>query len=267
MQWSKDEVDPDGSCRKEKDREYGCTMSAEFGGTKVVCFDLGNTLIEFGPRQIAMQYERLTTKLVDMFGSCDATKLKEIRDRQIVAPYHDHYRENDVEECCRELIEGIFPVTATDEQVEELVEERYRVFVDIIELADEILPLLGALSERYRLALLSNFPCGRSIRDGIGKLGMTAHFDVIVVSGEVGWVKPDPRPYRELLEQLKSEPAECIYVGDNWLADVQGSKSIGMKSILTTEHVPYERFEPKPGDHDPDQRISHISELRDLLLV
>ncbi|MFT6180812.1 MAG: HAD superfamily hydrolase (TIGR01549 family) [Paracoccaceae bacterium] len=241
-------------------------MSAGFEGTKVVCFDLGNTLIEFGPRQIAMQYERLTAKLVEMFGSCDATKLKEIRDQQIVAPYHAHYRENDVEECCRELIEGIYPVTATDEQVQELAEERYRVFVDMIELADEILPLLGALSERYRLALLSNFPCGRSIRDGITKLGMTEHFDAIVVSGEVGWVKPDPRPYRALLEQLKRDPAECIYVGDNWLADVQGSKNIGMKSILTTEHLPYERFEPKPGDHQPDQKISHISELRNLLL-
>lgn len=242
------------------------TMNTKFEGTKVVCFDLGNTLIEFGPRQIAMQYKRLTAKLVKMFGSCDAEKLKEIRDRQIVAPYHDRYRENDVEECCREVIEGIYPVTATDRQVQELAEERYRIFVDIIELADTILPLLGALSERYRLALLSNFPCGRSIREGVEKLGMTEHFEAIVVSGEVGWVKPDPRPYQVLLAQLQSDPAECLYVGDNWLADIQGSKNIGMKSILTTEHAPYERFEPKRGDHEPDQRIAHISELRGLLL-
>ena len=80
-------------------------MSGQFGQTRAVCFDLGNTLIEFGPRQIAMQAARLTAKLTEMFGSCDADKLKVIRDRQIVAPYHDHYRENDVEECCRELIE------------------------------------------------------------------------------------------------------------------------------------------------------------------
>ena len=52
-------------------------MSSDFSETKAVCFDLGNTLIEFGPRQIAMQYERLTAKLVEMFGSCDGEKLKE----------------------------------------------------------------------------------------------------------------------------------------------------------------------------------------------
>lgn len=241
-------------------------MSAGFENTKVVCFDLGNTLIEFGPRQIAKQYEGLTAKLTEMFGSCDTAKLKEIRDHQIVAPYHDDYRENDVEQCCRELIEGIYPVTATEEQVRELADERYQTFVEIIELADVILPLLNDLGERYRLALLSNFPCGRSIRDGIEKLGMTPHFDAIVVSGEIGWVKPDPRPYQILLDHLESDPAECVYVGDNWLADVQGSKGIGMKSILTTEHLPYERFDPKPGDHEPDRKINQIGELRELLL-
>ena len=241
-------------------------MHAEFKNTKVICFDLGNTLIEFGPRQIAKQYKGLTSKLTEMFGSCDTAKLKAIRDRQIVAPYHDGYRENDVEECCRELIEGIYSVTATEIQVRELAEERYKIFVEIIELSDVIFPLLTDLAKSYRLALLSNFPCSRSIRDGVEKLGMTQFFDAIVVSGEIGWVKPDPRPYQVLLDQLKNEPDECVYVGDNWLADVQGSMGMGMKSILTTEHLPYEKFERKPGDLEPDKTIGRISELRALLL-
>lgn len=241
-------------------------MHAEFKDTKVICFDLGNTLIEFGPTQIAKQYEGLTSKLTEMFGNCDTAKLKAIRDLQIVAPYHNGYRENDVEECCRELIEGVYPVSATEAQISELAEERYQNFVEIIELTDVILPLLTDLAGSYRLALLSNFPCSRSIRDGIERLGMTPFFHVIVVSGEIGWVKPDPRPYQVLLDQLGSKPDECVYVGDNWLADVQGSKGIGMKSILTTEHLPYEKFDPKPGDFEPDQKIGTISELRGLFL-
>ena len=241
-------------------------MHAEFANTKVICFDLGNTLIEFGPRQIAKQYKGLTSKLTKMFGSCDTAKLKAIRDRQIVAPYHDGYRENDVEDCCRELIEGIYQITATEAQVRELAEERYKIFVEIIELSDVILPLLTDLAKSYRLALLSNFPCSRSIRDGVEKLGMTQFFDAIVVSGEIGWVKPDPRPYQVLLDQLQSDPSECVYVGDNWLADVQGSKGMGMNSILTTEHLPYEKFERKAGDLEPDKTIARISELRELFL-
>lgn len=90
-------------------------MSSEFSEVNVICFDLWNTLIEFGPRQIAKQYESLTSKLRQMFGSCDAGKLREIRDRQIVAPYRNGCQENDVEECCRELIEGIYLVCATED--------------------------------------------------------------------------------------------------------------------------------------------------------
>lgn len=241
-------------------------MNSSFHGTKAICFDLGNTLIEFGPRQIKMQYKRLTAKLVEMFGSCDSAKLKEIRDRQIVAPYSNGYRENDVHECCRELIEGIYPVTATKKQVNELAEERYQTFVEIIELADNVIPLLEDLGQHYRLALLSNFPCGRSIRDGIDQLGITSYFDSIVVSGDIGWVKPHPSPYESLLTQLGEQPKDCLYVGDNWLADIQGAKGMAMNAILTTEHLPYERFEPNNGDFQPDAIIAHIEELRDLLL-
>ena len=241
-------------------------MHGPFSGTKAVCFDLGNTLIEFGPRQIALQHAHLTAKLTDMFGSCDPGRLKEIRDRQIVAPYSDHYRENDVEDCCRELIEEIYSVDASDEQVTALANERYQSFVDMIEVSEEVLSLLGTLGEHYRLALLSNFPCGRSIRDVLEKLGMSDYFEVIVVSGEVGWIKPDPRPYESLLEQLGENPANCVYIGDNWLADVQGAKRMGMKAILTTEHQPYERFERREGDHQPDGSIGHIGELEELLV-
>ena len=241
-------------------------MSFNADKIEVVCFDLGNTLIEFGPRQIAGQYGRLVEALEEMLGECDVDRLKEVRDRQIVAPYHNGFIENDIKDICRELIEEVYGVTATSDQVERLVAVRYEAFVEVVELADEILPLLRALTGRYRLALLSNYPCGRSIRDGMARLGMTEHFEAIVVSGEVGYVKPDRRPFELLLEQLGVEAEVCVYVGDNWLADIQGAKGVGMKAILTTEHVPYERFEPKDGDHEPDGRIGKIGELEGLLL-
>jgi FMN phosphatase YigB (HAD superfamily) len=68
------------------------------------------------------------------------------------------------------------------------------------------------------------------------------------------------------LDQLQGDPSECVYVGDNWLADVQGSKGMGMKSILTTEHLPYKKFDHNPGDFEPDKTIGRISELRALFL-
>ncbi len=241
-------------------------MSLDTEMVKAVCFDLGNTLIEFGPRQLKSQYGRLTEVLEELFGTCDEGRLKKIRDRQIVAPYHNGYREGVLEDVCRELIEELYGIAASEEQVAALARVRFESFLEVVELSDEVVPLLRRLRERYRLAVLSNYPCGRSIRAGLDKVGLTEFFEVIVVSGEVGFVKPHPEPYGQLLGQLGEAPAACVYVGDNWLADIQGAKKAGMSAVLTTQHVPYETFAPQEGDHEPDARIGHIGELAGLLL-
>lgn len=242
-------------------------MSVQPDQTKALCFDLGNTLIEFGPRQIAHQYELLKGALEEMLGPCDGAALKAVRDRQIVAPYSNGYRENDLRECGAELIREIYEVEPEDHQVDALVEARYQAFMDGVEVTGEVLELLRKIQTRYRLALLSNYPCGRSIRDGLAKLGLAEFFACIVVSGEVGFVKPHPRPYELMLEGLGLNADQCVYVGDNWLADVQGAKGVGMRAVLTTQHVPYERFEPKEGDHQPEARIGNLAELEGLFLA
>jgi len=235
-------------------------------GIKAVCFDLGNTLIEFGPKQVLHLYAVLEKGLTEIFGSCDEAHLKTIRDRQIVAPFSNGYREEDLNSVCRELIHGLYNIIPEQYQVDRLVQIRYESFVDVIELSDGVIPLLNKLKKRYRLGLLSNYPCGRSIRDSIAKIKLPELFEVIVVSGEVGYVKPHARPFESMLSQLGLSPSECVYIGDNWLADVQGAKGMGMQSILTTQYVPYESFEPAKKDYQPDARITHFNELEGLLL-
>ena len=62
-------------------------MSVETEQIRAICFDFGNTLVEFGPKQVAIQYSALEQALTELFGSCDTSRLKAIRDRQIVAPF------------------------------------------------------------------------------------------------------------------------------------------------------------------------------------
>lgn len=240
-------------------------MSAPLHEARAVCFDFGNTLIEYGPRQVAHQFAALRSALEDLFGHCDEARLREVRDRQIVTPYHNGYREHTLHGVSHELLRELYGDDPDHRHVETMSEVRRTCFVDGVEVADEVLALLERLRTRYRLALLSNYPCGQSIRGGLTKLGLAEFFEVIVVSGEVGFVKPHRRPYELLLEGLELEAHECIYVGDNWLADVQGAKGMGMRAVHLTQHAPYERFEPKPGDHEPDARITHLRELEDLL--
>ena len=233
---------------------------------KAVCFDFGNTLVEFGPDQIAVQYASLVSTLTGMFGSCDAGLLKTVRDRQILMPFENGYKENNLQTLCKEVISEIYGTVLEVHQVEKLVETRYQSFVRAVALPEGVMPLLKKLNRRYRLGLLSNYPCGRSVRYSLTKVGLTEIFETVVVSGDIGYVKPHAAPYAALLSQLDLYPSECVYVGDNWLADVQGAKRAGMNSILTTQYVPYERFEPRDGDHQPDLIIEDIAELERILL-
>jgi 2-haloacid dehalogenase len=55
-------------------------------------------------------------------------------------------------------------------------------------------------------------------------------FDVCVISGHVGAVKPDPRIYEILFERTRRAPSELLFVDDS-LANVRAAQSLGMAAI------------------------------------
>jgi len=237
-----------------------------FNGVRAIIFDYGNTLIEFGRRQIDHCDGALGRAVERQFGPFDASRFDAIREENRMGPYRNEYRENQLPELTRQLVESLFGLRPTDSQVEELVEVRYEAFVECIEAETATHEVLQRLRTRYRLALLSNYPCGRSIRASLAATGLDRHLSAVVVSGEVGFVKPHPSTYRAVLEQLGARPGEAVFVGDNWLADVQGAKRAGLASVHMKRWSPPEQFERQPGDHEPDAAIGHLVELSSLLL-
>ena len=55
-------------------------------------------------------------------------------------------------------------------------------------------------------------------------------FDVCLVSGHVGVVKPDPRIYEILFERVGRPPGELLFI-DNSIANVRASEAAGMAAI------------------------------------
>lgn len=233
---------------------------------KAVCFDYGNTLIEFGPAAFKNQYAAIEKTLTNLFGHCDADRLKIIRDGQIKAPFANGFHENNMRRITEELIASLYRCRPQKKHVDAVIQARYDAFVESVSLAEGVRQLLEKLHRRYLLGLISNYPCSRSINDSLLKIGLLDLFDEIVVSGDCGFVKPHAKPFKLMLYRLSVNPCECIFVGDNWLADVQGAKRMGIHAVLTTEHEPYDYFEPSPGDHMPDARIDRIEELGKLIL-
>lgn len=61
-------------------------------------------------------------------------------------------------------------------------------------------------------------------------LGLTEHFDGVVVSALVGWDKPR-REIFAYARNLAGKPDRCVMIGDNPVADIAGAKAVGMQAI------------------------------------
>jgi putative hydrolase of the HAD superfamily len=82
-----------------------------------------------------------------------------------------------------------------------------------------------ARSAGLRTALLSNSWGLDYPREGWDEL-----FDAVVISGEVGMRKPEPRIYRHTAARLGVEPSECVFV-DDLRPNVVGAVDVGMVGV------------------------------------
>ncbi|MQG76981.1 MAG: HAD-IA family hydrolase [SAR202 cluster bacterium] len=70
---------------------------------------------------------------------------------------------------------------------------------------------------------------GSTQRPKIESSGFGDIMPFVVVSGEVGYEKPDPRIYQDGLKQLGDvSAANTLFVGDNVETDIGGAQSAGM---------------------------------------
>ena len=91
-------------------------------------------------------------------------------------------------------------------------------------------PLLERLGARYPLGLISNGPSELQ-RPKIEKFALERHFEVVLVSGELGVRKPDPAIFAMALEALGVSPQRAVFIGDNPIDDVAGACASGLPAI------------------------------------
>ena len=234
---------------------------------EAIMFDYGNTLIELSSKQVLLFNDALLSLVISFFGSCGVDLFTGIRKKQILKPYdNEEFIENDRVSLCIELIEKLYCITPSSEQIEKMLDLKQSIFVEVINLPDFVIPLLNKLKQQYRIAFISNYPCRESILESLNKNSLTDFFESIVISGDIGRVKPHPSIFQKSIAELNISAEKCLYVGDNWLADIQGAKRAGMQAIHTTQYVSYENFKPFEGDYSPDAIITHLNELETLLL-
>ena len=82
-----------------------------------------------------------------------------------------------------------------------------------------------------RTALLSNSWGNDYPRDGWDEM-----FDVVVISGEVGMRKPEPRIFRHTLDRLGLEAEQCVFV-DDLRPNIRAAADLGLVGVLHASYV------------------------------
>jgi HAD superfamily hydrolase (TIGR01509 family) len=100
------------------------------------------------------------------------------------------------------------------------------------ELNELLVQYIGKLRTTYKIVLLSN-SASDYLRAEIKKYGLEKYFDHIVISSEVGMIKPELKIFEYSLNTLGLKPDQAIFIDDN-PKDVASAEVAGIRSIVYT---------------------------------
>ncbi|MGZ4151175.1 MAG: HAD family hydrolase [Actinomycetota bacterium] len=141
--------------------------------------------------------------------------------------------------------------TLTDERVRELTRMEIATLVDGgVFLYDDSLPVLRELRRRgVPTAIISN--CDHVTRPIVDALRLEDEVDAVVLSFEVGALKPSPDIYRAALERIGGDPARATFIDDQ-AAYLDGAAELGMRTFQilrsTDPYVPDVAIHPVVTD-------------------
>jgi haloacid dehalogenase superfamily, subfamily IA, variant 3 with third motif having DD or ED/haloacid dehalogenase superfamily, subfamily IA, variant 1 with third motif having Dx(3-4)D or Dx(3-4)E len=203
---------------------------------KAVIFDYIGTLVNCRGYNMADSEDNLYRALVaEGFGIekesfLDAYNLAHKKYRVI---RYEHYREVTNAVWVAEALCSLgFKVAADDPRVKAGLDVFFQDFIDTLELRDGAVELLAEVGKRYRLGLLSNFTYGPVIHKSLRKIGIDKHFQSIIVSEEIGWRKPSPVIFQDMLQRLGVAADEALFIGDSPMEDIKGALDMGIKTLF-----------------------------------
>lgn len=85
----------------------------------------------------------------------------------------------------------------------------------------------------YQVAMLSN-DHAQLLHPRLTQHGIIDLFDPLVVSSEIGVMKPDPAAFEAVLARLGRPGSETIFI-DDMMVNVQGARHLGIRGILYTD--------------------------------
>ena len=181
---------------------------------KAIVFDFGGVLIHWDPKRY----------YIDYFGDRDQAEwflstvctpewnLEQDRGRTI--------RE------ATDLLKERFPEYGRE------IDAYYGDFMQMIREMPDTVKILYDLKKRFKLYGLTNWSA-ETFPLALERFGFLRALDGIVVSGEVGLIKPDVAIFQRLLATFDLRPGECVFI-DNNRDNVEAAGLLGFMAIQFT---------------------------------
>ena len=181
---------------------------------KAIIFDFGNVLIEWNPRYVYQRYFPNDSEGMERF-------LKEV----------DFMEWNAQQDKGRPFVEGVALLAKKFPHYSKLIQAYHDNWTDSIgESYGGTIKILKQLKQAgYPLYGLSNwsaetFPYARE------KYDFFDLFDDMVISGDVGHVKPDPEIFQIMLKKIAKPAHQCLFIDDS-LANITQAQVMGYATI------------------------------------
>lgn len=133
----------------------------------------------------------------------------------------------------------------------------------------KLIKILKILKHHYTLGTLRN-GSRAGTRFMLSLLGFSARrdkrsngygpFDYIFPTVELGPTKPDPLPYKNVLNKLEIDPDQILMIGDREKVDLKTAKEFGMRTVLVDWGRDL-KYDPKITD----MKIDTIYDVKELI--
>jgi putative hydrolase of the HAD superfamily len=121
----------------------------------------------------------------------------------------------------------------------------------------DVQPALERLRARYTLASLSNGNADLEL------IGLARLFSVSLNARQIGAAKPHPRCFQHLARDLRLEPQNILYVGDDPFLDVAAARAAGLRTAwINRSQAPW-----PPDLEAADFDVADCAQLADLLAL
>ena len=130
------------------------------------------------------------------------------------------------------------------------------------EIEQNIIEMLLEIKKRgYKIGLVSN--CSPEEVYGLKDCDLYPYLDVVVLSCDVGMIKPDVKIYEHCASLLGEQTKDCIFVGDGGSDELNGAKNAGMtpfRALWFIKHFVrgFDNNEDYKAFYDPKELLEYL---------